>query len=59
MNWFVLAAVFIVYPLFGITLYLIRNRLAKTQNFSYAVLLPVGLSFMLGIGMLAYAVVSN
>lgn len=55
MNWFVISAVLIVYPLFGVSIYLIRNRLYKIQNFSYVILIPIGLSFVIGIGMLAYA----
>ena len=58
MNWFVFSAVLIVYPLFGLALYLIRTRLSKIQNFSYTIFLPVGLSFILGIATLAYAVVN-
>ncbi|MBL4592314.1 MAG: hypothetical protein JKX68_00695 [Flavobacteriales bacterium] len=58
MNWFVLSACLIVYPLFGLSIYLLRNRLDKIQNFSYVILMPIGLSFVLGVGVLAYAVAS-
>jgi multisubunit Na+/H+ antiporter MnhC subunit len=56
MNWFLLSACFIVYPLFGIGIYLVRNRLAKTKDFSIAVFAPAGISFLLGIGILVYSV---
>ena len=55
MNLLWFALVLIVYPLFGLSIYYIRNRLAKTSNFSYAVLAPAVISFVLGIGMLIYA----
>lgn len=55
MNWFVISAVLIVYPLFGVSIYLIRNRLNKIQNFSYVILIPIGLSFVIGIGLMAFA----
>jgi len=54
MNLLWFALVLIVYPAFGLSIYFIRNRLAKTSNFSYAVLAPAVISFILGIGLLVY-----
>jgi hypothetical protein len=56
LMWF--ALVLIVYPLFGVGIYLIRNRLAKKNKFSYYFLAPALISFVLGIGMLLYALTS-
>ncbi|PCJ27862.1 MAG: hypothetical protein COA97_02700 [Flavobacteriales bacterium] len=58
MNWFVIATVCIMYPLFGFGIYLIRNRLKKIHNFNYVVFIPIGLSFVLGLSILAYALQS-
>lgn len=56
MNWFLLGACLIVYPLFGISIYLIRTRLTHIKNFSYVVMAPIFLSFIIGIGILGYAI---
>jgi len=55
MNLLWFALVLIVYPAFGLAIYLIRNRLSKTNNFSYYLIYPAVISFVLGIGMLIYA----
>lgn len=56
MNWFVLSACLIIYPLFGMVIYIIRNRLYKIHNFSYIILTPIALSFFFGMIILAYAI---
>ena len=56
MNWFVIGAVCIAYPLFGIAIYIIRNRLTNIKDFSYVIMAPIFLSFIIGIGILGYAI---
>lgn len=56
MNWIVLSALLIVYPLFGLSIYWIRNLLAKTQNFNFIVIAPAGISFIIGISILFYSI---
>jgi len=58
MNLLWFALVLIVYPMFGVSIYLIRNRLAKSSNYSYAIIYPAVISFILGIGMLVYALLT-
>ena len=58
MNWFIIAAVCITYPLFGVGIYLVRNRLYKIQNFNYVVMAPIVLSFVIGIGILGFALIN-
>lgn len=55
MNWLLIGLVLIVYPLFGLAIYLIRNKLANTKNFNVIVFAPILISFILGIGFLGYA----
>jgi len=59
MNWFLLGLCLIIYPAFGIAIYIVRNRLYKIRNFSYIILSPIGISFFLGMIILAYAIAIN
>tara|TARA_R110001592_G_scaffold78594_2_gene235544 strand:+ start:1237 stop:1413 length:177 start_codon:yes stop_codon:yes gene_type:complete len=55
MNWLLIGLVLTIYPLFGVAIILIKNKLAKTQNFSVLVFAPALISFILGVGFLGYA----
>ena len=49
MNWLLIGLVLIVYPLFGVAIILVKNKLAKTQNFNFLIFAPALISFVLGI----------
>ncbi len=55
MNLFLIASTLIIYPLFGLMIYFIRNRLGKAQNIGYLVFVPIILSFLVGVGILFYS----
>ncbi|MCB9360351.1 MAG: hypothetical protein H6587_02350 [Flavobacteriales bacterium] len=55
MNWLLVGLVLIIYPLFGLAIILIKNKLAKTQDFNIIVFTPILISFILGIGFLGYS----
>ena len=55
MNWMLVSLVLIVYPLFGVVFYLVRNKLAHIKEFHVIVFAPALISFVLGIGLLAFA----
>jgi len=59
MSWIVIGLVLIVYPLFGVAIYLIRNKLTNIRNFNVIVFAPAVISFVLGLGFMAYALASN
>ncbi|MCB0804050.1 MAG: hypothetical protein HND54_00035 [Bacteroidetes bacterium] len=58
MNWLLIGAALIVYPLFGLSILYIRNRLGKTNNMNLLILAPIGLSFILGFGILLFSILS-
>jgi len=55
MNWIVVSLVLIVYPLFGVVFCLVKNKLANLKEFNVIIFAPVLISFVLGIGLLAFA----
>lgn len=55
MNWIVVSLVLIVYPLFGVVFCLVKNKLANLKEFNIIIFAPVLISFVLGIGLLAFA----
>lgn len=55
MNWLLIGLVLTVYPLFGLAIILVKNKLAKTQNFNTLIFAPALISFVLGIGFLGYS----
>lgn len=57
MNWYILGALLVVYPLFGLSIIYVRNRLGKTKNPARITLVPAFISFVLGIGFMVYAII--
>ena len=55
MNWLLVGLVLIVYPLFGVAIILIKNKLAKVRDFNIIVFAPILISFILGVGFLGYS----
>ncbi len=57
-NLLLIGLILTIYPLFGFMIIFIKNRLGKTKKIHAFIIAPVGLSFVLGIGLLIYAILS-
>jgi len=55
MNWMLVSLVLILYPLFGVVFCLVKAKLANIKEFNVIIFAPALISFVLGVGLLAFA----
>jgi len=55
MNIWLIIAVIVCYPLFGFGIYWVRNNVETIKDYNKLIFIPIGLSFIVGIGFLIYA----
>lgn len=59
MSWLVIILTLLIYPLFGVAIYVVRHKLYRLKNVNAVILTPTLISFFLGFIFLAYALTSN
>jgi|GEM_PF-3250520 len=59
MSWSVIILTLLIYPLFGVAIYVVRHKLYRLKNVNAVILTPTLISFMLGIVFLVYALASG